>query len=141
MMTIDDNKALSRRALNLWASRNQEIFEDVFAETYINHQEPAVEGSVSDEPLAIYKQLLRDFHLAFGTSTVRILMQIGEGDLVATRWEFTAAQTGPYLGHPASGREATWTGIQIDRHKDGKIAESWVDWDKYRLLETLGLIG
>ena len=140
-MTIDDNKALSRRALNLWASDNREVFEDIFSADYVNHQEPAVEGGVSDETLAIYKQLLRDFHLAFGTSTVRILMQIGEGDLVATRWEFTATQTGPFLGHPASGRTVTWTGIQIDRHEGGKIVESWVDWDKYRQLETLGLIG
>jgi hypothetical protein len=34
----------------------------------------------------------------------------------------------------------TWTGVQIDRIADGKIVESWVDWDKYRLFETLGFL-
>jgi len=71
---------------------------------------------------------------------VRILLQIAEGDLVATRWQFTAIQTGEYLGHPPTGKEATWTGVQIDRFGDGRIVESWVDWDKFRLFEQLGYL-
>ena len=33
-----------------------------------------------------------------------------------------------------------WTGVQIDRFENGKIIESWVDWDKYRLFEELGFL-
>jgi hypothetical protein len=28
-----------------------------------------------------------------------------------------------------------------DRVEHGRIAESWVDWDKYRLFKALGLLG
>ncbi len=37
-------------------------------------------------------------------------------------------------------KEVTWTSIQIDRFENGRIAESWVDWDKYRLFAQLGLV-
>jgi predicted ester cyclase len=68
-------------------------------------------------------------------------MQVAEDDLVATRWEFTATHTGSYMGLAPTGKQAIWTGIEIDRCADGKIVESWVDWDKYRLFESLGLLG
>ena len=139
-MSLDDNKALARRANGLWASGNTDAFEDIFAADYVNHQEPAVEGGVLAEDLDTYKQLLRGYHDAFSRSTNKILTQIAEGDLVATRWEFTATQTGEYMGLAPTGKEATWTGIQIDRIANGRIVESWVDWDKYRLFQTLGLV-
>ena len=48
--------------------------------------------------------------------------------------------TGGYLGHPATGRTVTWTGVQVDRIAGGRIAESRVDWDMYRQFKGLGLI-
>ena len=68
------------------------------------------------------------------------MIQIAEGDKVATRWEFAATHTGDFMGHGPTGKQVTWTGVQIDRFEDGKIIESWVDWDKYRFLEGLGLL-
>lgn len=139
-MTIEDNKSLSRRALELWATGNEGVFEEIFTDNYVNHQEPYVEGDTTDMGLSVYKALVGEYQQAFGQSSVRILMQIAEGDLVSTRWEFTATQTGVYVGHPPTNRTATWTGIQIDRHAGGRIVESWVDWDKYRMFEELGFV-
>ena len=67
-------------------------------------------------------------------------IQVAEGDLVATRRQFSAKQTGTYLGHPPTGKRATWTGVQVDRVENGKIVESWVDWDKFRLFKELGFM-
>ncbi len=139
-MTIEDNKALSRRVLDLWASGNDCVFEEILIDGYINHQEPYVGGDTSNMTLATYRALVEDYHKSFSNSSMRVLMQIAEDDLVSTRWEITATQTGDYLGHPPTNRTAIWTGIQIDRHADGRIVESWVDWDKYRLFETLGFV-
>jgi predicted ester cyclase len=69
-----------------------------------------------------------------------LLAAMPAASLAATRWQFSATQTGDYLGHPPTGRRATWTGVQIDRFENGRIAESWVDWDKYRLFEALGFL-
>ena len=137
-MSLDQKKSLSRRSLQMWASDNSDNPDEAFSEGYVNHQESDAEGQVTSIDLDGWKEVVRDNHRAFSDFKVEILMQIAEGDLVATRWRFTAKQTGVYLGHTPTDNKATWTGVQIDRFKNGKIVESWVDWDKYRLFETLG---
>lgn len=139
-MTVDDEKSLARRSLQMWASDSNDQPEEVFAENYVNHQESAAAGGVKDLDLEGWKAVIEDNHHAFADFRVRILMQIAEGDLVATRWQFSATLTGSYLGHPPTGKRATWTGVQIDRFENGKIVESWVDWDKYRLFTELGFL-
>lgn len=69
-----------------------------------------------------------------------MLTQIAEGDRVATHWTLTATHTGDFLGIAATEKKATWSGVEIDRFEEGKIVESWVDGDKYRFLEQLGLV-
>jgi len=137
---LEDHKHLSRRATEMWASDNPGRPEDIFSETYVNHQESDVKGGVSTRSLEDWKALVRGHHDAFAKSTVQILMQIAEGDLVATRWEFTVTHTGDFMGVAPTGKEITWTGVQIDRFANGKIVESWVDWDKHRFFQGLGLV-
>ncbi|MEZ5787373.1 MAG: ester cyclase [Xanthobacteraceae bacterium] len=139
-MTFNNEKNLARRSLDMWGSGNTDVPEEVFAENYVNHQESAA-GSVTALDLAGWKAVVAENHRAFSDFQVTILMQIAEGDLVATRWRFEATHTGVYLGHPPTGKRTTWTGVQIDRIANGRIVESWVDWDKYRLFETLGFVG
>ncbi len=139
-MSFDDHKQMSRRAIGMWSSNNSDKPEDIFAENYVNHQEPDVEGGVSDKSLEAWKELVSGYHKSFSNSKVLVLIQIAEGDLVATRWKFTAIHTGDFMGAAPTGKQVTWTGVQIDRFEDGKIVESWVDWDKYRFLEGLGLV-
>ncbi len=139
-MSLDDHKQMARRALKMWGSNSPDKPEDVFAANYINHQEPDVEGGVSTKSLEGWKELVTDFHRSFADASALVLMQIAEGDAVATRWQLTATHVGDFRGLEATGKEVTWTGIQIDRFDGGKIVESWVDWDKYRFLEGLGLV-
>ncbi len=139
-MSLDQQKSLSRRSLEMWASNNTDRPDEVFAAGYVNHQEPDAKGGVKSVDLAGWKKIVAENHRAFSDFQVRILMQVAEGELVATRWQFSATQTGEYLGHAPTGKRATWTGVQIDRFENGRIAESWVDWDKYRLFEALGFL-
>jgi predicted ester cyclase len=139
-MALEEQKSLSRRSLEMWGSNNSDNPDDIFARNYVNHQESDAKGGVSAIDLANWKEIVAENHRAFSNFQVKILMQIAEGDRVVTRWQFSATNTGVYLGHAPSGKRATWTGVQIDRFENGKIVESWVDWDKYRLFETLGYL-
>ena len=139
-MSIEEQKELARRSLKMWESTNTDKPEEVFAANYVNHQEPFAKGGAKPVDLEGWKEIVRTNHRAYSDFKVQVLMQIAENDLVASRWRFSAKNTGEYLGHPATGRQVEWTGIQIDRIENGKIVESWVDWDKYRLFEELGFI-
>ena len=140
MISLNDEKRLARRSLEMWSGQNTDVPEEVFAGTYVNHQEPDAKGTVTDLDLRGWKDVVDENHRAFPNLEVQILSQVAEDDEVATRWQFTATNTGNYLGHPPTGRQATWTGVQIDRFADGKIVESWVNWDKYRLFAELGFV-
>lgn len=139
-MSHENLKELSRRALEMWASNNSDRAEDIFAENYINHQEPDAESGISNKNLKAWKELVSGYHEAFSNSMVRVLMQIADDGLVASRWEFVSTHTGVFMGHLPTGRQVTWTGVQIDRFQGDKIVESWVNWDKYRFFEGLGLV-
>jgi len=139
-MSLDAMKTLARRSLELWVGGNADNPDEVFSADYLNHQEPLAAGGAKGVDLAGWKEIVTGCHHAFPDLKVTILTQVAEGDLVATRWEFAGTQTGEYLGHPPSGKRAVWTGVQIDRVAGGKIVESWVDWDKYRMFEALGIL-
>jgi predicted ester cyclase len=52
----------------------------------------------------------------------------------------TGTQEGEMMRVPATGRRASWTGIVIDRVANGKIAESWVNWDMFGMFQRLGAV-
>ncbi len=133
-----DEKALSYRALGMWAATSN-IDTTIFAPEYKNHQEPVAKGGVGSVDLDAWVEIVKSNHKAFPDLKVEILAQIGEGDRVSTHWRFTGTQMGPYLGQPPSGRSVDWTGVQIDRFENGLIAESWVVWDFHTQLVELGL--
>lgn len=139
-MTLEANKALARRSIALWASDATDRPEDVFAPGYFNHQESGIEGGVTTHDLAGWKQLVDGFRVSFSDVTTEVTMQIAEGDQVASRWQFTALHTGDFMGAAPTGKRLTWTGIYIDRCENGRIVETWVDWDKYRLFQGVGLV-
>ena len=131
-------KSLSRQAVEMWAAEST-IDESIFAEGYENHQAPLATGGTGSIDLATWAAIVAENHKAFPDLKVEIFGQVAEGDRVSTHWRFYGTQKGAYLGQPASGDLVNWTGVQIDRIADGKIAESWVVWDYFTLRHELGL--
>jgi predicted ester cyclase len=39
-----------------------------------------------------------------------------------------------------TNRELTWTAITIDRISEGKLVESWANWDMMGMMQQLGAI-
>jgi len=139
-MTMDARKELSRRSLAMWENANVDDPDAVFSADYANYQEPGAETGVASLSLDDWKSIVAQNHRAFPDLKLTVLMQVGEGDLVTTHWQFSGTQTGDYLGRPPTGRKAIWRGVQIDRFAGGRIVESWVNWDKYTLFADLGML-
>lgn len=77
---------------------------------------------------------------AFPDLHVTVEDLIAEGDRVAARVTVRGTHQGTLLGRlPATGKAATWPGIDIFRIADGKIAERWNCRDLVSLLEQLGV--
>jgi predicted ester cyclase len=63
--------------------------------------------------------------------------QFVSGDRVVTIFTHHGRHIGDFAGIPGTGREVTWTGIQIDRLRDGKVVEMWVQFDQHGLFEQI----
>ncbi len=136
-----NHKATSKQLLEQWGDNTVHKSVDFIAANYVNHQMPDAAESQSTKTLDEWKTLVSNFHKGFSDVKMEVLQQVAEGDFVSSRWQMTARHTGTFAGHPATNKTTTWTGVHTDRYEGGKLAESWVDWDKYSWLEGLGLIG
>ena len=65
---------------------------------------------------------------------------IAERDLVAIRWTATATHRGDHLGMPATGKPVTVSGMGFARISEGKIVETWNNWDMMGMMQQLGQV-
>ena len=138
-MSTEENKALVRRMLEAF-NKGQEscmaALEELCAPDYVYHG-PGVFG---DMDLARVKQLTTAFLTAFPDAHYTLEDLIAEGDKVAYRYTFRATHQGEFMGIPPTGKQVSWTGIGIDRFKDGKFVETWFNMDMLGLMQQLGAI-
>jgi len=87
-----------------------------------------------------FLQFAASLKTAFPDLRVTVEDLIAEGDQVAARVSVRGTHKGVLLGRlAATGRSATWAGIDIFRLVDGKIVERWNVRDLLSLLQQLGV--
>jgi predicted ester cyclase len=92
------------------------------------------------EGLEGLKKTVAMYRTAFPDISFTIEEQIAEGDMVATRWTGTGTNEGELMGMSPTGKHSVVTGIGIDRIENGKIVESWGNWDTLGMLQQIGAI-
>lgn len=110
----------------------------LFTPDYQNHDTFAPGGW--PQGLEAVYALVHTYRTASADIHYTIEDQVAVGDSVVTRWTARGTHTGSFLGAPASGKSYTITGIGIERLVNGKIAETWINWDSLALLIQLGLV-
>jgi steroid delta-isomerase-like uncharacterized protein len=134
----EQNKTLARRQVEEAFNEGKlDVIDELIAPSFVNH-DPATQEQIRG-PEAL-KEFVKTYRSAFPDLRVTIEDQIAEGDKVVSRWSARGTQKGELLGMPASNKQATVTGISIDRFEGGKIVESWNNWDTLGMLQQLGAI-
>jgi predicted ester cyclase len=140
-MSLERNKELAREAIAIWSTGDLSRVLEVFAPGYVMHQHHhGAVGGTGDLDLKAMRAFAHEFHTGFPDFRDTIDLQLAEGDLVATRATSSGTHTGPFQGIAPTGRKLSWTGIVIDRVEDGRIVESWGNWDMMGMLQQLGAI-
>jgi steroid delta-isomerase-like uncharacterized protein len=117
----------SRRIFEeVWNQKNRDAIDEVIATDYVHHDPQA-----ADIPPGIdgYKQFVERYMSAFPDLKMKIEDEVIAGDSIVTRWTATGTQTGELPGRPPTGGKISVQGITIARLRDGKIVESWNNWD------------
>jgi predicted ester cyclase len=141
-MSLERNKELAREAVAIWSTGDLSRVLEVFAPGYVMHQHHHYDaaGGPGDLDLKAMRDFAHEFHTGFPDFRDTIDLQLAEGDLVATRATSSGTHTGPFQGIAPTGKRLSWTGIVIDRVQDGRIVESWGNWDMMGMLQQLGAV-
>lgn len=131
------NSELVRRFYEeVWNRGNLDVADEVFADDYVRHD---WRPSQAQPGPAGQKRIAGDFRRAFPDLRFDVEMIIAEGDLVAARWTAEGTNSGAWGGQSATGRRARFSGVNIFRFQDGKVAELWNHRDDLGLMQQLGV--
>jgi len=139
-MSTEQNKATARRWFFDIIKKGQlAVADEIFAANHIIHDPHAPPSGWPNGPEGL-KMVASVFGGGFSDWNITIEDQIAEGDKVASRWTASATQTGPLQGMPPTGKAVRVTGVNVTRFAEGKIVESWFNFDMLTLLQQLGAI-
>jgi len=134
------NKLIGQRVLvELWGEGKLAVADELYAPDYVDHVGRGPEASHVIGPEGI-KQAVTQFRNAFPDLHYTVEAQLAEGELVLSRFSASGTQTGEFLGKAPTGGQVTYTGMDLNRIVDGRIVESWVNYDALALLQQLGLV-
>lgn len=132
-----DNKDVVRRWFTeVLEGGKFDTADEVIAPDFIAH-DPSMPEAKGPEGMKHRARLLRT---AFPDLKYTLGDLVAEGDKVATHWAFHGTHKGTFRGIAPTGKRVAFTGTVIFRVANGKLQESWVNWDALGLLEQLGAL-
>ena len=121
-----------KRLVEAYNSRTLEDFDSLLSDDVV-----LVRAGEKAHGRDEFKRVLQRLRRAFPDIQYRIDDAIESGDRIALRWEANGTHRDEYLGIPATGRNARYSGVTIYELRDGKIARVWVAADLFSLLRSL----
>jgi steroid delta-isomerase-like uncharacterized protein len=115
---------------------NLDLADEIF-DSYLAHQP---DGSVLERGPEDVKRFMGEFRSAFPDFHTTIEDMVAEGDKVVTRWRARGTHQGEFRGIAPTGNEMEITGIGIFRFSEGKVVESWDNFDQLGMMRQLGAI-
>jgi steroid delta-isomerase-like uncharacterized protein len=84
------------------------------------------------------RRTVQMYRAAFPDVRMTVDDVIAAGDKVVLRWHSEGTHHGELEGLAPTGAHGSVTGISIDKWRDGKIVETWTEWDNLGLARQLG---
>jgi steroid delta-isomerase-like uncharacterized protein len=137
-VSVEANKAIFRRYVQEVGNEGKLDLVDEIFDRYVSHQP---DGRTLERGPEDVKRFMGEFRQAFPDFHSTIEDQIAEGDKVVTRWTMHGTHQSEFRGIAPTGEQITVTGIGIFRFSDeGKVVESWDNFDQLGMLRQLGAV-
>ena len=135
-MANERNEQVSRRGFDVFNSGDMSVVDEITADGAVNHDPATPEEAQGPEG---FKEFVQMYRTAFPDLHITVDDQVSDGDKVCTRWTSEGTNDGELMGMPATGKHVKVSGLTIDKIEDGKVVESWNQWDNLGLMQQLGL--
>lgn len=135
--SAEQNRLAAKRSIDAFNARDEAAEAELRTADYIAHAPDSLEKAVLDNDawvafLGVFLEGFPDLHLEVQDSSA-------DEHMVAQRILFTGTHTGPFRGLPPTGRSVRFSGLELSRMVDGRLAEHWFQLDAVTLFEQLGL--
>jgi steroid delta-isomerase-like uncharacterized protein len=136
-MSIEQNKAIARRFVQLWGDGSLDIIDEL-ADPSFSVYYPALPRAIQGGET--FKEVIQSFRSAFSNSTCQVKEEIAENDKVVVRWSYSGMHKGEFLGFAGTNKSVNWTGITIYRIVAGKVVEERGEEDYLGFLRQIGAV-
>ncbi|MDQ4058799.1 MAG: ester cyclase [Actinomycetota bacterium] len=135
--SAEHNRLVALRWIDAFNARDDDAEAAARTADYVAHAPDSIQAAALDsdawvEFLGVFLEGFPDLHLEVQDSAA-------DQHMVAQRILFTGTHTGTFRGLPATNRKVRFSGLEINRMVDGKVAEHWFQMDAVTLFEQLGL--
>jgi len=139
-MSIESHKTLVRRYFE--AFHQPEIYDEILASDFhmtALHHATLSPGGTARGPQA-YKAAAVWMQSVWQDGRMTVDELLAEGDRVMALWAFRGAQMGEMFGPPPTGKEISYSGVNLFRIENDKLAESWDMFDRLWLWQQLDVL-
>ena len=137
-MSTEENKAIVRRVNDeVWSEGHLDVIDELIADNFVATVVGAPEQIRGPQG---FREFVVMYRKAFPDLRITVDEQVAEGETVVTRWTATGTNEGDLMGIPATGKQATTAGININRVSGGKLIEGWGLFDQLGLLQQIGAV-
>lgn len=126
------HEQFAERYIQAYNARDFGALESMIAETIVLNGE---ETERSD-----FLGVVRQYMTLFPDVRLDATRIVGAEDHVTLRFEVTATGSGEMMGHEIDGKEISTTELILFRIDDGRITESWYEWDELSFWAQLGVL-
>jgi steroid delta-isomerase-like uncharacterized protein len=132
----EENVALGKRWFEeVWNQKRSGSVPELLAADAVLHGISETGGDLRGPEgfLGMHARLLS----AFPDMQIELQDCFGAGDKIVVRWTATMRHTGAGLGIEATGAEISLRGMGIARIANGKVQETWDNWDRMAMFEQI----
>jgi steroid delta-isomerase-like uncharacterized protein len=137
MSSTTQNKELARRVMEeCWNQGKMDVVRELFADDCRYHDPVFPSLTSGAENISRHIASCRGGFpdLNFTTDDM-----IAERNEVVIHWTGRGTHKGSFLGMTPTNRTCTVSGTSIFRIENGKVAETWSDWNLLSMLDQLGI--
>ena len=128
--------AIQRNTEEVQGKGNFDVFEELFADDFIDHTPQP--GMTPDKPGA--RRLYKALRTAFPDLHAVIHWQTADGEVVTTFKTYHGTHQGTFLGVAPTGRKIHFEAVDAMRAHEGKITEHWGAANLFSLMQQLGAL-
>ena len=136
-MSPDNNSIVRRLYEETWNKRKLEVLSELVSPSHAIHGPNFSGSSIGPEA---YRRQVALFLAGFPDLRWTIEDMVAEKDKVAVVWSFTGTHKGEFMGVPATNKKVSIEGVTIHEIANGKIMDSYVNWDTWGLMQQLGVV-